>query len=295
VSKPCATHEVVDCPMCTVYVGEMGETSEGFNLRMEIASGRNDGWTEQAMRDRLAATQPDTDAPPTREAGRLADRIFEEAATTEGFIRWVAGFDIGLPVENEDGAVFDYYRAIVRKARDHTRTLDPTPSDAPQEGRHPDVKRLASWLRGSYGHAFPRVDWEADAAEVLDLFASDYSAPQEGRPTNEAALGESRDLFGTLYGSGRPTTPQTEAGYREAVPDLLRMLVTDPSVSASFREAANRWIDEAAAGALPSVERLDRFTLEHVREGYRGDKSHWFGQWLDSLIDPAAPPVASER
>jgi hypothetical protein len=84
--------------------------------------------------------------------------------------------------------------------------------DAPQEGRHPDVKRLASWLRGSYGHAFPRVDWEADAAEVLDLFASDYSAPQEGRPTTDADL-----LDGLMvepdptYWKGLPTTPQTEA------------------------------------------------------------------------------------
>jgi hypothetical protein len=43
------------------------------------------------------------------------------------------------------------------------------------------------------------------------------------------------------------------------VPDLLRILVEGSRVDRKFREAANRWIDEAAAGAqrngaLPSVE-----------------------------------------
>lgn len=35
-----------------------------------------------------------------------------------------------------------------------------------------DVAQLAAWLRGAYGHAFPRVDWKADAGEILDLFGS---------------------------------------------------------------------------------------------------------------------------
>jgi hypothetical protein len=241
----CATHEDVDCSICTVYHGTGGETSEGILP---------------------VTTQPDTDAPPTVNCCHAAICI-----CTDGL----------------------HDRCCGERRREYL------PSDAPQEGRHPDVKRLASWLRGSYGHAFPRVDWEADAAEVLDLFASDYSAPQEGRPTNEAALGESRDLFGTLYGSGRPTTPQTEAGYREAVPDLLRMLVTDPSVSASFREAANRWIDEAAAGALPSVEVAAR-KVYHGRIGYENPHDPDILA-LGVALYPhrarlaAAPPEASER
>jgi hypothetical protein len=202
----------------------------------------------------------------------------EEAATTEGFIRWVAGFDIGLPVENEDAAVFDYYRAIVRKARDHTRTLDPTPSDAPQEGRHPDVKRLASWLRGSYGHAFPRVDWEADAAEVLDLFASDYSAPQEGRPTTPQT--EAPEFW---FAQG-PLIHGRDRGGIDIGP-LIGEARTDASAR-SLVEHHNAMV-RAAAGALPSVpleEREDFKVGFHrgVRVGYLRGKR-------------AAPPEASER
>jgi hypothetical protein len=53
----CNTHEVTDCPMCTVYVGEMGETSEGFDLDV--------GQALDSSGATWRTTQPDTDAPPT--------------------------------------------------------------------------------------------------------------------------------------------------------------------------------------------------------------------------------------
>jgi hypothetical protein len=165
--------------------------------------------------------------------------------------------------------------------------------DAPQEGRHPDVKRLASWLRGSYGHAFPRVDWEADAAEVLDLFASDYSAPQEGRPTTDADL-----LDGLMvepdptYWKGLPTTPQTEA---------LICVCGKPLALSHISWDANYspHPPEAAAGALPSVvvdllrdvEREFVPTYGPSESGTRVDLATAFREWLAL----AAPPEASER
>jgi hypothetical protein len=203
----CATHEVTDCRMCTVYNGTGGETSEGILP---------------------VTTQPDTDAPPT-------------PPTTEGFIRWVAGFDIGLPVENEDAAVFDYYRAIVRKARDHTRTLDPTPSDAPQEGRPTDDE------------VWQRLEAEPGFNEELEQARADIEA---GRGVPFRAVRE-----------GRPTTPQTEAPSLDreqwdefgnpagSFDEVLAM--ADRNQQRLIRD--NQWCfvhnePRAAAGALPSVE-----------------------------------------
>lgn len=74
------------------------------------------------------------------------------------------------------------------------------PSGASTEP-HPDVKALASWLRGAYGHAFPRVDWESDAGEILDLFASDWRA---GAASTEATPPPLNDAIDRLFVHLRP-------------------------------------------------------------------------------------------
>jgi hypothetical protein len=220
----CATHEDVDCSICTVYHGTGGETSEGILP---------------------VTTQPDTDAPPTVNCCHAAICI-----CTDGL----------------------HDRCCGERRREYL------PSDAPQEGRHPDVKRLASWLRGSYGHAFPRVDWEADAAEVLDLFASDYSAPQEGRPTTPQT--EAPEFW---FAQG-PLIHGRDRGGIDIGP-LIGEARTDASAR-SLVEHHNAMV-RAAAGALPSVpleEREDFKVGFHrgVRVGYLRGKR-------------AAPPEASER
>jgi hypothetical protein len=101
-----------------------------------------------------------------------------------------------------------------------------------------------------------------------------------------------------------PTTPQTEAHYEKAVPDLLRILVEGSRVDRKFREAANRWIDEAAAGAqrngaLPSVGRLAEalatvWPEEHGMEGIVNATHRLQARQIADAL-AAAPPEASER
>jgi hypothetical protein len=83
----------------------------------------------------------------------------------------------------------------------------------------------------------------------------------EGHPFGFTVHDTEESFMADAPQEGRPTTPQTEAdhieaGYREAVPDLLRSLVKASQATPMFRLVAYRWIEEreAAAGALPSVE-----------------------------------------
>jgi hypothetical protein len=158
-------------------------------------------------------------------------------------------------------------------------------SDAPQEGR-------------GFVKAAPGV-W--------------VNAPQEGRPTAEPRHTEGQGEVcdpscphwawaESRASEGRPTTPQTEAPLLWLMRQMLNRGIADESnrdtLAAIFDEAKARY-PEAAAGALPSVERLAEalatvWPEEHGMEGIVNATHRLQARQIADAL-AAAPPEASER
>jgi hypothetical protein len=251
---------VVACPHCGSprHVSPSQHVSDRFLA--EVERGERP-WPSDAPQEGRPTT-------PQTEAGRLADRIFEEGSTPDGFVRWVAGFDIGLPVENEDGAVFDYYRAIVRKAR--------SIRDEAAAGALPSVEGSAGVARIA---AERQRQIEVEGYDPVND-ANDHD-PRELEQAAMAYLLNDPDRWPWTNG---PKYGPTRVRELEKAGALIAAAI---DVRTYWEGAAPPEASERCTHALPSVpleEREDFKVGFHrgVRVGYLRGKR-------------AAPPEASER
>jgi hypothetical protein len=239
-------------------------------------------------------TQPDTDAPPT-----------------ENDVKWWLR------------KLFDHIDTDAIIQREKMLARDPM-----NPAREMVGVTLTTWekfLRPRIAEALNEIHRPSHTQDCINAFYGDFGqsgcrcdAPQEGRPRRFAALMESDALMDDRFAQeGRPTTPQTEA----ALPALdehglptgaerrraaYTVTLLPIALRRDFIREVGRQIGyevipkrEAAAGALPSVERLAEAlaTIWPQEPGMEGMVNSTHRSQAVQIRDAlaAAPPEASER